>query len=244
MPNGLHVEWSIRALEAGKHVLCEKPLARRAADAERAFDAADEAGRVLMEAFMWRFQPQTRRLSELVAEGAIGRLRMVRVSFGFLMDRAGDVRLEPALDGGALMDVGCYCLSAIRLFAGEPERARGEQVLGGNGVDVAFSGVLRCPDDVLAHFDAAFTVPRRHDLELVGDEGSLFVADPWFGRVGGIRLLRGDEVTEIDVEPADAYRLELENLAAAARGVEPPLLGRADAVGQARAIEALYASAS
>src|SRR4051812_41927718 len=244
LPNGMHVDWSIAALEAGKHVLCEKPLARTAADAERAFDVAERVDRVLMEAFMWRFQPQTRLLSELVAEGAVGRLRVVRTSFSFLLERPGDVRLEPALDGGALMDVGCYCLSAIRLFAGEPERVQGEQVLGGNGVDVAFGGVLRCPDDVLAVFDAAFTVPRRHDLELVGEEGTLVVPDPWFAAGGAFELRRGGVVREFEVERVDAYRLELENVAAAARGEAAPLLGRGDAVGQARAIEALYAAAA
>src|SRR5204862_7460637 len=106
LPNSLHVPWSIRALEAGKHVLCEKPLARTAVDAEDAFDAAEHAGRLLMEAFMWRFTPQTRRLTELVAEGAIGRLRLVRASFSFLLDNPENVRLLADLDGGALMDVG------------------------------------------------------------------------------------------------------------------------------------------
>jgi xylose dehydrogenase (NAD/NADP) len=107
LPNSLHIEWAVRALEAGKHVLCEKPLSRRAADVIRAFDVAEREGRLLMEAFMYRHNPQTQRLSELVRSGTIGRLRMVRAAFSFVADDPANVRFSAALDGGALMDVGC-----------------------------------------------------------------------------------------------------------------------------------------
>src|SRR5918992_3489185 len=130
LPNSMHVEWSIRALEAGKHVLCEKPLTRRAAEAERAFDVAERQERLLMEAFMYRHNPQTRRLTSLVDEGAIGRLQLVRAAFSFSAQPATNIRLLADLDGGALMDVGCYCVSASRLLAGEPTQVRGGQVLG------------------------------------------------------------------------------------------------------------------
>ncbi|HEX5781783.1 MAG TPA: Gfo/Idh/MocA family oxidoreductase, partial [Solirubrobacteraceae bacterium] len=135
LPNSLHVPWSVRALEAGKHVLCEKPLTRRAADAEAAFDAAERAGRLLMEAFMWRYHPQTEALVRVAGE--IGPLRLIRAAFGFSLpaDDVGNVRLQRELDGGALMDVGCYCVSALRLLGGEPERASGEAVLAPSGVD-------------------------------------------------------------------------------------------------------------
>jgi predicted dehydrogenase len=243
LPNSLHVPWTIRALEAGKHVLCEKPLSRRAEDVEAAFDAAEREGLVLSEAFMWRHHPQTAAVLRLVAEGAIGRLRVVRAAFGFFLTREGDVRLEPGLDGGALMDVGCYCVSGIRLLAGEPERVHAEQVVGPSGVDVAFAATLRMPDDVLAHFDCGLVLPYRAGLEVVGEEGTIHVADPWIVRSPGIELRRGDEVERIDVEPADHYRLELENVGDAAAGRAPLLLGRDDAIGQARAIEALYDAA-
>src|SRR5271166_6036063 len=105
LPNSLHVEWSLRALESGRHVLCEKPLSRHPADVQRAYDAAERAGLVLAEAFMWRHHPQTRRLLELREQ--IGELRLVRAAFSFVLERAHDVRLQKALDGGALMDVGC-----------------------------------------------------------------------------------------------------------------------------------------
>jgi len=245
LPNALHVEWTVRALEAGKHVLCEKPLSRRAVDAEAAFAAADRSGRVLAEAFMWRHHPQARRLEALVREGAIGRLRLVRACFSFALRDERDVRLSADLDGGALMDVGTYCLSGARLLAGEPVRVYGEQELSAGGVDVAFAATLRFGDDVLASLDCGFGVPARDELEAIGEEGSLFLDDPWHGRAPGLELRRPDGTEEsIAVEAADPYRLELEDFARATRGETPALLGRADAVGQARALEALYASAA
>ena len=244
LPNSLHVEWSIRALDAGKHVLCEKPLTRRPEEAEQAFDAAERNGRILMEAFMWRHHPQTKRLQDLVDEGAIGELRLVRAAFSFVLTRLGDVRMRPELDGGALMDVGCYCVSGARLLAGEPERCTAEQVVAPTGVDVRFAGTLRFPGDVVGHFDCAFDLPGRAGLEVVGSEGTLFVPDPWHARQPLIELRRDDEVERIEPQPANRYQLQMENFADAIRGVAAPLLGREDAVGQARAIAMLYEAAA
>ena len=247
LPNSLHVDWSIRALEAGKHVLCEKPLTRRPEEAERAFDAAERAGGLLMEGFMYRHHPQTTRIKELLENGAIGELRAMRAVFSFdlLAARdADDVRLNAELDGGSLMDVGCYCVSGARLLAGEPEHAWGEQVAASSGVDAAFHGALRLPGNVVAQFHSSLALPFKQELELFGAEGSLLVQAPWRVDLGGDVLLRhGSEVERIEVEEADAYRLELENLAAAIRGDTQPLLGREDAVCQARVIAALYRSA-
>ena len=184
LPNSMHVPWSVRALEAGKHVLCEKPMSRRPAEVEEAFAAAERAGRVLEEAFMWRHHPQTLRLRELLDEGVIGRLRMVKASFSFPLADVSDIRMQAGLDGGSLMDVGCYCVSGARLVAGaEPERVYGEQAIGGDGVDVAFAATLRFPDDVIGAFHCGFAVGRRHHLEAIGEDGSLFLADPWHGRI-------------------------------------------------------------
>jgi predicted dehydrogenase len=141
------------------------------------------------------------------------------------------------------MDVGCYCVSGSRLLAGEPETVYGEQVAGAGGVDVLFTGTMRFPGDVLAQFDCGFVLPGRDELEVVGDEGSLFLDDPWHARTPVIELRREDGIEEVMLEPVDSYRLELENLSAAIEGRAEPLLGREDAVGQARAIEALYRSA-
>jgi len=244
LPNGPHHEWTVPALEAGKHVLCEKPYSRRPADVVEAFDLADRAGLVLMEAFMYRHHPQWRRVPELVADGAIGRLRSIHATFGFRLQKADDVRLRPELDGGALMDVGCYCVSGSRLLAGEPVRAQGEQVVGPTGVDLAFHGTLRFPDDVVAQLDASFLVSSRQRLEAVGEEGSILVEAPWRADWGmRVVLRRGGEVEEVEVEPGDMFVLELENLADAVKGRAPQLLGREDALGQARAIDALYRAA-
>jgi D-xylose 1-dehydrogenase (NADP+, D-xylono-1,5-lactone-forming) len=244
LPNSLHVEWSIRALEAGKHVLCEKPLSRRAADVERAFDVAEESGRLLMEAFMYRHNPQTGRLKELAEGGAIGRLRLVRAAFSFPLTDGENVRLNSSLDGGGLMDVGCYCVSGTRLLGGEPEQVYGEQVLSQSGVDELFTGTMRFPGDVLGQFDAGLVLPERDELEAIGEEGSLFLDDPWHCKRPVIEHRTDGSVEEIAVEPADSYRLQLENMNDAIRGEAEPLLGREDAVGQARAIEALYRSAT
>jgi D-xylose 1-dehydrogenase (NADP+, D-xylono-1,5-lactone-forming) len=243
LPNALHVEWSIRSLEAGKHVLCEKPLDRSPEQVERAFAAADRADRLLMEAFMYRHNPQTAKVTELVESGAIGTLRLVRAAFGFSLGDPENVRLAADLDGGALMDVGCYCVSGSRLLAGEPETVYGEQLIGASGVDVLFAATMRFPADVLGLFDCGFVLPERDELEIVGDEGSLFLDDPWHARTPAIELRREHRVEEIVLRPADSYRLELENLSAAIEGEAEPLLGREDAVGQSRAIAALYRSA-
>lgn len=242
LPNSLHVEWSIRALEAGKHVLCEKPLSRRPHDVERAFDTADRAGRLLTEAFMYRHNPQTARLKELVESGAIGALRVVKAAFSFTVSGDANIRMAADLDGGALMDVGCYCVNGTRLLAGEPDRVFGAAVQEA-GVDTVFAGAMRFSGDVSAQFDCGLRLPMRDELEVVGEEGSIFLDDPWHCRTPVIELRRDGEVEEIVLEPVDSYRLELENLAAAIRGEAEPLLGREDAVGQARAIDALYRSA-
>jgi predicted dehydrogenase len=244
LPNGMHHEWTMHALAAGKHVLCEKPYSRRPAEAEEAFDTAEAAGLVLMEAFMYRHHPQTRTIERLVGDGAIGRVRSVRATFSFALTDLSNVRALPDLDGGALMDVGCYCVSGSRLVAGEPVSVLAEQVIGPTGIDMALYGTMRFTDDVVAQFEASFLAPRRQVLEVAGDGGVLRAFAPWRVDWGGELRLERDGVTEdVVVEQASSYRLELENMADAIAGDAPALLGRADALGQARAIDALYRSA-
>jgi D-xylose 1-dehydrogenase (NADP+, D-xylono-1,5-lactone-forming) len=239
LPNSLHVEWSIRALEAGKHVLCEKPFDKRPEAVERAFDAADKAGRLLMEAFMYRHHPQTRKIADLVADGAIGELRQLRSCFSFTLADLADVRMLPELDGGAVMDLGCYCVSMQRLLAGEPERVFGLQRTGSTGVDVGFTAVLQFGADVFGEFNCGFDLPEANGLEAIGSSGVAVVPDPVRCRDPHVEL-NGER---IDVEDVDRYRLQVENFSAAVRGEAEPLLGRDDALGQARTIAALYRSA-
>jgi D-xylose 1-dehydrogenase (NADP+, D-xylono-1,5-lactone-forming) len=243
LPNSMHIEWSIRALEAGKHVLCEKPLSRRANEVARAFDVAEKNQRLLSEGFMYRHHPQTRRLAELVQEGAVGELRLVRAAFSFPLPGPENVRLKADLDGGALMDVGSYCVSGARLLAGEPRSVTAQQTLGGDGVDIGFVATMRCANDVLVHFDAGMSFAARDALEVVGTDGSLFLDDPWHCVNPVIELHRDRATERIELERVNAYRLEAENLSAAIAGREPLLLGREDALGQAHCIEALYEAA-
>jgi D-xylose 1-dehydrogenase (NADP+, D-xylono-1,5-lactone-forming) len=244
LPNTLHCDWSIRALEAGKHVLCEKPMSSSAAEVTRAFDAAERAGLLLAEAFMYRHHPQTQRLCELVAEGVIGDLRLVRSVFSYGLFDESNIRLRSDVDGGSLMDVGCYCISGSRLLGGEPEAVFGRAHIGPTGTDWAFTGSLRFPRDVFALFDCATCLSDRDELEAIGSEGSLFLDDPWHCVNPVIELRRPSGVERIAVEAANPYQLELEDHGRAIRTGCPPLLGRDDAVAQARVIAALRRSAA
>jgi xylose dehydrogenase (NAD/NADP) len=239
LPNTLHCEWSIKAMEAGKHVLCEKPLSRDPDDVSAAFDAAERTGMLMSEAFMWRHNPQTKKLQELVGGGAIGELRLIRSTFSYSLYDETNIRLRTEVDGGALMDVGCYCVSASRLLGGEPLEAHGLARRGPTGTDWVTAGVLRFPSDVLATFDCGTALPNRDELEAIGSEGSLFLDDPWHCKTPVIELRREDDVERFELEPKDSYRLELENMSDAIRGEAELLLGRDDAMGQATTIAAL-----
>ena len=243
LPNSLHCEWAIKALEAGKHVLCEKPLSRRASEVEAAFDAADRTGRLLSEAFMYRHNPQTKRAKQLVDEGVIGELRLIRAVFSYPLYDEDNIRMSTDLDGGALMDVGCYAVSGSRLFGGEPERVYGEAWLGPSGTDWVFAGMLRFPGNVVALIDCGTAMTERDELEAIGSEGSLFLDDPWHCKAPGIELRRAGRVERIELDLLDSYQLELENLSDAIRGDGELLLGRDEAVAQARVLEALNDSA-
>ena len=245
LPNTMHVDWSIKALEAGKHVLCEKPMDRDPAAVERAFDVADRTGLLLTEAFMWRHNPQTRRVVELLAEGVVGELRLVRSAFSYAKFDVDDIRLRPEVQGGGLMDVGCYCISGSRTLVGkEPVAVSGHAYVGPTGTDWVFAGVLRFPGDVLATFDCGTSLASRDELEAIGTEGALFLDDPWHCKTPVIEVRRdGATVERIEVPYEDSYRLELEDLSRAIREGGRPLLGREDAVAQARVIDALFRSA-
>jgi xylose dehydrogenase (NAD/NADP) len=245
LPNNMHSEWSIRALEAGKHVLCEKPFSMHPNEVSEAFDAADRTGLVLSEAFMWRHNPQTKKLAELVAGGAVGELRLIRSTFSYALFDADNIRLRPDVEGGALMDVGCYCISGSRLLGGEPTAVTGRQYTGPSGTDWLFTAILEFPNDVLATFDCATCLTPRDELEAIGTEGSLFLDDPWHCNNPVIEVRRDDKVVDrIEVERQNSYRLELEDVNAAIRGERAALLGRDDAMGQVRTIEALFKSVS
>jgi predicted dehydrogenase len=243
VPNGLHAEWTRRALQAGRHVLCEKPLDADPEVVDALFALAARRGLVLTEAFMWRHLPQTHLLCDLVAQGAVGTLRLVQATFSFTLARAGDPRLDPAQQGGALMDVGCYCVSAARLLAGEPDSVTAQCVRDptrADGVDMRVAATLQFPGPVLATLDCAFDLPERMGVRVVGSEATLEVDDPWIGLRPGIRIRAPDGTAEtVEAAEANPYRLQLEDLAGAIAGGRAPRVDRAEAVGQARTLQAL-----
>jgi xylose dehydrogenase (NAD/NADP) len=244
LPNSMHIQWAVRSLEAGKHVLCEKPLGRDARRVSEAFDAAARAGKLLVEAFMYRFHPQTDEIRRLIGDGAIGELRHIRATLSFAMRfPGGDVRASSSLDGGALMDVGCYCVSAYRLLAGEPSYVEGYAIADGLTVDSRFLGILASEGGITGQFDCGMNLPRRDALEIVGEEGAIFVPDPWHCRGAPFELHQSRRSMSVTIDRQDAYRVEFEAISRAIRDGSALEFGRDDAVSQALAIAALHASA-
>ena len=246
LPNQLHVEWTLRALEAGKHVLCEKPFSRDVSGVREAFDLAERRGLLLAEAFMWRHHPQVVTLRGLLDDGVIGPLRCVRASFGFNLDSLDDIRAQRELDGGAHMDVGAYVVSGCRLVAGEdPSRVYAEGVNGGAGVDLTMVGTLRFPSGVLGIVDCSMQTVFRYELEAIGERGSIHLDDPWTGRHPRIEIRRDDQSAEaVEVDDANPYTRQVEDFEAAVRGERPLPFGRDDAVAQAQVLAALHRSMS
>ena len=245
LPNRLHAEWTIKAAQAGKHVLCEKPLALTVAEVDAIAEAAQKARVVVAEAFMYRHHPQTLKVKELVESGAIGKLRLVRGSFTFNLTRQGDVRLVPALGGGSIWDVGCYPISYARFVAGaEPVEAFGWQSLGQTGVDEIFVGQLRFPNDIYAQFDSGFRAPFRTQIEVVGGEGTITVLASFKpGLNEQIILRRGDEAQTIAIPGQELYSGEVEDMADAILLGKAPRVSLAESRGNIAAIVALLQSA-
>ena len=174
LPNNLHAEWSIRALEAGKHVLCEKPLATSAADARAMFAAAQRHGVHLAEAYPYRAQPQTLKMREVLAKGTVGRLQYVQASFGFPLADPKNIRFDPALAGGALMDAGCYPVSLVRTVAGErPKRVHAMARWGESGVDLTLIASIEFASGLLAQVSCSFATARHRHAFVAGDAGSI-----------------------------------------------------------------------
>ncbi len=174
LPNNLHAAWSIRAAEAGKHVLCEKPLAANAVEARAIFAAAKAHGVVIVEAYPYRAQPQTLKLREILAAGAIGRPRLVQASFGFPLADAANIRMKPELAGGALMDAGSYPVSFVRMVTGaRPLRVQALSRWTESGVDATTLGLLEFADGTMAQVSASFAAARHRHAFVAGDAGSL-----------------------------------------------------------------------
>jgi predicted dehydrogenase len=220
LPNSLHAEWTVAAARAGKHVLCEKPLGRSRTEAESLFRAAEEHGVRLMEAFMYRFHPRTLALGELLADGAIGEVRLIRASFGFTVQDDSDVRLSPELAGGALMDVGCYCVNLARLAVGSPPaRVSAVARWAPAGVDETLAGTLDYSTGAVAQIACSLASSHHHRADIVGTDGVIELPaafTPLRDRPAELVLRRGARGGENEVlrfDPVDQYRLEAEGFA-------------------------------
>jgi xylose dehydrogenase (NAD/NADP) len=239
LPNSMHHDWTMRSLRAGKHVICEKPYSTSAVEVTDAHDLAGASGLVLTEGFMWRHGPHALRFAHELPR--IGELRTIRSTFSFRIGSRQDVRLSRELAGGSLMDVGTYCVSAARLLAGrEPIAAFGVAWPAPPAVDEGFSGILDFGAGLTAMLTSGFH-SEHSGIEAIGSEGSLRLDDPFAGRA---TKLIGSDGFVADVPKVDPYELELDDFAAAIRGERPVLLGRADMLGQARALGALNESAA
>jgi D-xylose 1-dehydrogenase (NADP+, D-xylono-1,5-lactone-forming) len=246
LPNSLHVEWTLRALDAGKHVLCEKPLALSPEDIDRVGAVAEARERVVAEAFMYRHEMVIARVLELLRDDVVGRVMTIASGFTFDLDRPNDVRLDPALGGGSLWDVGCYAVSAARLVAGcEPLEAFGWASYGPTGIDESFSGLLRFPGQVVASIHSSFKSRYRTWLEVGGQTGVLNVSEP-FKPTAPIDLMvtHGGDTRSIRVEaPAMLYVRQVEDFVAAVFDGRKPHVTLTESRGNAAALCALYASA-
>lgn len=245
LPNSMHVDWTLRVVEAGKHVLCEKPFSQDASEAERAVEAARRAGLTLMEGFMFRLHPQTLRLKELLSNGEIGEVRQVMAEFGHRLDDPEDVRSNGALEGGSLGDVGCYCVSGVRLaFGDEPRRASAFGRFADDGADRELAGMLEF-DAGIGTISCSISSARRERMEITGTEGRIVLEAPFRAdKAGGsMEITRQGETTKETFEEANPYLAELEEFANAIHEKREPLVGADEILGNARAISALLESA-
>jgi len=248
LPNGLHAEWSIKAMEAGKHVLCEKPLSVTAEEGAKMAQVAHANGVLLMEAFMYRFHPQIVWALDQVAVGRIGPVRLVRSSFSFdIRSRPGDVRLQPALAGGSLMDVGCYPVNFCRAVYGHAPVAISARVYsrGRGAVDLATNAVLDFDNGCYGLIDSSFELPDRQVAEIIGEAGTITIPVPFVPPSAGavVLLTQGGQKTEQRFGPVDQYQLEVEHFASCIRSSQQPALRLEETLENMATIEAIYQSA-
>jgi len=247
LPNDQHANWSIRAAAAGKHVLCEKPLASDAAEAEEMVKAFKANDRLLAEAFMYRFHPRTRHVREMVRSGALGTLQQIGAAFTFRLRSDENIRLEGKLAGGAIMDIGCYAVGVMRFVTGEePVAVNAFAHYNDRGADEMAVGSLVFPSGVLGHFDCGMRAQGGQWYDIRGSEGRIFVEDAFVAprdQAMKLRYWRGDNYEEIDFEPVDQYQLMAEDFADAILNNRPPLYPAEDGVAAMRLMDSLRASA-
>lgn len=231
LPNHLHAAWSIAAAEAGKHVLCEKPLALSVAEVDRVRAAARANQVVIAEAFMYRHHPQTLKVLELLKNKPIGELLVIKGAFTFdLTPRPADIRWRPEWGGGSLWDVGCYPISYTRLIAqAEPVEALGWQMTSASGIDEVFVGQMRFANGLLAQFECGFRSPYRTGLEVVGTHGALSISTPFKPEGSAwITLRYGDRIEQFEALGQELYQGEIEDMEQAVLEGKPPRISLED----------------
>jgi xylose dehydrogenase (NAD/NADP) len=246
LPNSMHAEWTIKATQAGKHVLCEKPLATSVEDVGAVQAAATRAGVVVAEAFMYRHHPQTLKVQEMISGGEIGQLRVVRGGFTFNIENPEDVRLDPSLGGGSIWDVGCYPISYARAVVGaDPVEVFGWQVTGQSGVDEVFLGQMRFANGVFAQFDSGFRAPERMLMEFVGSAGTITLLNAFKPGLEAELLLYHEGATPepLLVPGRELYLGEIEDMADAILLGKAPRIALSDSRGNVATILALLESA-
>ena len=246
LPNHLHAEWTIKAVEAGKHVLCEKPLALNVEEVDAMQAAARKHTRVVAEAFMYRHHPQTLKVQELVRSGSLGTVKLVRGSFTYVLSREEDIRLlDPAMGGGSIWDVGCYPISYARTVIGtNPLDVFGWQVTGPTGIDETFVGQMRFSEDILTQFDCSFVIPSHTFMEIVGSEGTLNIPTPFKpNKNEKIYLTRGDKTETIKIKGQELYLGEVEDMADAILLGREPRISLEDSRANVKVITSLLESA-
>jgi xylose dehydrogenase (NAD/NADP) len=246
LPNSLHAEWTIKALQAGKHVLCEKPMTITLEEIDAVAEAAQKAGKIVMEAFMYRHHPQTFQVKELINASTIGELRLVRGAFSFnMLDQPENVRFDQGLGGGCLWDVGCYPVSYARYLAGaEPSEVFGMQEINASNVDIHFVGQLHFPGNIFAQFDSSFSTAFRTHLEVVGTEGTLTIAHPFTPRRREtIKLIHEGKTQNIPIRAPELYSGEVEDMSDAILTGKPPRISIEDSRANIKTLLALYQSA-
>lgn len=245
LPNHLHAEWTIKALHAGKHVLCEKPFALTVDEVDTVATAVKETGKVAAEAFMYRHHAQTLKVKEIVDSGQLGTLQLIKGAFSFKLEREGDIRWMLELGGGSIWDVGCYPISYARMLVGaEPVEVFGWQVTGPGGSDETFTGQMRFANGVHMQFDSSFKVPLRSYMEIVGTEGTLIVPNPFKpGKSNSVQLNKEGNETILKVKGDELYMGEVDDMCDAILKGTPPRVSLEDSRANVAVIVALLKSA-
>lgn len=254
LPNSLHKEWTIRAAEQGKHVLCEKPIALNTAETREMVAACKANGVLLMEAFMYRYSARTAKVREILRSGKLGEIKFIQSQFRFLLNRPGDVRRVAGLGGGSLYDVGSYPVNFTGMVMDEitgsapgkgprPESVVVQSVQE-NGVDELFSALLKYPGGVVAALHSGFNAQLRVSSEIIGTLGSLEIPVTFFGTAGNLTLTIGDKVRSIPIPESDRYCLQVEDFADAIIRKRPPLLTTDETIRNMELLDRLYGEAS